>query len=309
MSGSIGIDVAKTSLAICWLPAGQHWTVTNDAAGHAALVARLNEIQPDKILLEASGGYEQAVLAALLDGGLPAVRIHPRRVRALAQALGQHAKTDPLDASLLARAAVLLDPPVRPQAPEVPALRALVDLRRQLVGQRDSLRRRRAQVQLHTVVQSLDRLIQTLQAEIHHLDQQLRQTLDTWPNPIPAAPGLGPVTRATLAAYLPELGQLDRRQIAALAGLAPYNRDSGPQQRPRHIHGGRAALRRVLYMATWGAIRADAALAMRYQALVERGKAPKLAIVACMRKFLTMLNAMVRDNTTWDPNTDAKHTH
>jgi len=303
MSGAIGIDVAKASLAICWAPAGQHWTVSNDAAGHAALVARLREIQPDKILLEASGGYEQAILATLLDAGLPAVRVHPRRVRALAQALGQHAKTDPLDAALLARAAALLDPPVRARAPEVPALRALVDLRRQLVGQRDSLRRRRAQVDLPTVVQSLDRLIQALQTEIRHLDQQLRKALDTWPCPIPEAPGLGPVTRATLAAYLPELGQLDRRQIAALAGLAPYNRDSGRQQRPRHIHGGRAALRRVLYMATWASIRAGSVLAQRYQALVERGKPPKLAIVACMRKFLTMINAMARDHTSWNPKT------
>jgi transposase len=303
MSGYVGIDVAKHSVVVCIEPPGQTETLENSPAGHAALVSRLVAAAPDKVLLEASGGYERALYRALHQARLPVVRVHPRRSRALAAALGRQAKTDPLDAALLARAAQLLELPVRPlPTAATEAVRALVDLRQQLVGQRDDTRRRQRQATTPAVSQVLTRLIAHLNTEIRDLDGQLRTAVAALPTTLAPAPGVGPVLRATLAAHLPELGQLDRRQIAALVGVAPYNRDSGSQRGQRHIHGGRAAIRRVLYMATWASIRAGSVLAQRYQTLIARGKPSKVAIVACMRKFLTMLNAMARDNAPWQPN-------
>lgn len=300
----VGIDVAKATVTICIEPEGRQQTLANTAEQHQALVGLLAGQCPERILLEATGGYERPLYRALHQAGLPVVRVHPRRIRALARALGLKAKTDPIDAALLARAARLLEPPVRPlPPPEVEALRALVDLRRQLVRQRDDARRRLQQASLPAVIEIQHRLIQHLETEVKALDRQLRSLLQILPDPLAPAPGLGPVLRATLAAYLPELGTLDHRQITALVGLAPYNRDSGAHQRRRHIHGGRAQLRRVLYMATWASIRAGSVLAQRYQDLIARGKPAKVAIVACMRKFLCMLNAMARDHAPWQPRT------
>jgi transposase len=304
MSGYVGIDIAKRSFTICIEPEGWLQTLANSPSGHQQLVALLRERAPDKILLEASGGYERSLYRALHQAGLPVVRVQPRRIRALARALGLLAKTDPLDAALLARAARLLEAPVRPlPAPQVEALRALVDLRQQLVGQRDDHRRRLQQAISPTVSAVLEHLIQVLQTEIRALDGQLQLAIQSLPAPLQPAPGLGPVLRATLAAHLPELGTLDHRQIAALVGLAPYNQDSGERQGRRAIHSGRATIRRVLYMATWASIRAGSVLRQRYETLIARGKPKKLAIVACMRKFLTMLNAMARDQAPWQPRT------
>lgn len=302
MSGYVGIDIAKGSMTVCIEPEGSRRMLQNSPAGHRQLAALLLERGPQKILLEATGGYERAVYRALHQAGLPVVRVHPRRTKALARALGLLAKTDPLDAALLARAARLLETPIRPlPTPHNEALRALVDLRAQLVGQRDDNRRRRQQAPTATVSAVLERLIQTLDAEIKALDRQLHKALEALPAALQPAPGLGPVLRATLAAHLPELGTLNHRQIAALVGLAPYNHDSGKQQGRRTIYGGRAAIRRVLYMATWASIRAGSVLAQRYNNLIARGKPSKVAIVACMRKFLIMLNAMARDHAPWQP--------
>lgn len=303
MAGFVGIDVSKDELAVHALAGEQAWVVPNTAAGHRLLVRRLEGIGCEKIVLEASGGYERAIYRALGQAGLPVVRLQPRRAKALAIALGLKAKTDPIDARLLAQAAQLLKLPVRRQVdPEIDALRAMVDLRADLVGQRDDNRRRRLQAELPLSRQVLAKLISVLQAQIVALDHQIKAQMARCDvTPLAKAPGLGPVLRATLMARLPELGQLDRRAIAALAGTAPFNNDSGHHRGKRRIHGGRADLRRVAYMATLGAIRADRSLRAFYDALVARGKAKKLALVACMRKYLTMLNAMARDGAEWSP--------
>lgn len=178
-----------------------------------------------------------------------------------------------------------------------------MQLRTALVQERDNHRRRIQQVRQVSVQTFLRSVIDSLQQRIAEVEQQLRCALERYPVQIAAAPGLGPILRATLAARLPELGQLDRRQIASLIGLAPYNRDSGRWRGQRYIGGGRADVRRVLYMATWAAIRARSPLASTYQRLVAAGKPKKLAVTACMRKYLTMLNAMARDQAPWAPAT------
>ena len=305
MNERAGIDVSKLELSIHVLPSEAAWTSENSPEGHRALIARLIEMKCGKVVLEASGGYERGILRALAQAGLSVIRMQPRRIKALGLALGLKAKTDPIDARLLARAAHLLDPEVRPlPAPAVETLRALVGLRSSLVGQRDDNRRRLKQAELPIIQQTLRQVIDDLKAQIDALDRHIAAQLSQCPQPaLSPSPGLGPVLRATLAARLPELGRLNRRQIAALAGTAPFNDDSGTHQGKRRITGGRAELRRVLYMATLGAIRANNVLTAFYQRLVARGKPKKVAIVACMRKYLTMLNAMSRDGAPWAPKT------
>jgi len=305
MARFVGIDVAKATLAVHLRPDGQGWSVPNTDQGHQQLVGTLQGIGAHKIVLEASGGYERAVLAALLAAGLPVARVSPSRARALARALGCQAKTDPLDAALLAQAAdVLALPLATPVPPAQSELRALVDLRVQLTGQRDDDRRRLQQASVLAARAVLERMLAALMAEIAQLDEAIAQRLPALaPAVLRSAPGVGPVTLATLTTHLPELGHLSRRQIAALVGVAPYNADSGTRQGKRRIGGGRAAVRRVLYMATWASIRARSPLATVYGTLRARGKPAKVALVACMRRFLTMLNAMVRDHTEWTPRT------
>ena len=303
MDTYVGIDVSRDELVIHSLPDERAWCLPNTVQGHALLIERLQAGTCCKIALEASGGYEHAVLDALLQAGLPAVRLCARRPRALAQALGLTAKTDALDARLLAIAAQWLPAPVRPLVPPaVQTLRELLQLRRAVVGQRDDHRRRLKQAHHPLIRQALSSLIAALQEQVDRLQQQITQAMTQCPtSPLPKAPGLGPILRATLMARLPELGSLYRRKIAALVGLAPFNHDSGRWRGKRRIAGGRADVRRVLYMATWAAIRAKSTLAITYQRLVEQGKPKKLALTACMRKYLTMLNAMARDNASWSP--------
>lgn len=302
MGGYVGIDIGKHTLVICHRPGERIWECANSAQGQAGLVAELAALAPERILLEASGGYERGICRALRQARLPVQRVQPRRIRALAQALGRKAKTDPLDARLLAEAAALLSlPEPPPLEPEREALRALVDWRARLVAQRDDNRRRLHQTELAVVRTSLQRVISVLRLEIRQLDRQIAAQLKQLTRPLAIAPGLGPVLRATLAARLPELGRLNRREIAALAGTAPFNCDSGQHRGARRIGGGRSDLRRVLYMATLSAIRVTPVLAAAYQRLLAQGKRKKVAIVACMRKYLTMLNAMARDNAPWQP--------
>lgn len=303
MSLWIGIDVAKNTLAVCVLPAQQHLNLPNTAEGHAQLLACLHGQAVGNILLEATGGYERALMAALIRGGQPVTRINPRRARAFAVAMGKTAKTDPIDAALLARMAELVCAPEAAWQPERDALRALVQCREQLVEQRDSERRRLHQatepVAREDVIGHIGELrlrIRTLAKAIVHAQRQLDDTLC---QRLEAIPGVGPVTAASLMAYLPELGQLDRRQIAALVGLAPYNVDSGQHTGKRRIRGGRPAIRRVLYMACWSVIRKQDDFRLRYDRLRRLGKCAKVAITACMRVLLIRLNAMVRDNADW----------
>jgi transposase len=303
MSLWIGIDVSKATLAIHMLPTGQSLSLPNTAEGHARLVARLHGQAVDNVLLEATGGYERALMHSLGTAGLPVTRINPRRARAFAQAMGTTAKTDPIDAALLARMAALVHAPSPVQEPERDTLREWVQRREQLIQQRDDERRRLHQARLPAVRNDLIEHIDQLRQRIRQADtaivQAQRQLDDPLNQQLRAVVGIGKVTAASLMAYLPELGQLDRRQIAALAGLAPYNVDSGQHTGKRRIRGGRAPIRRVLYMACLSVIRRQPDFKARYERLRQRGKCAKVAITACMRVLLTRLNAMVRDRSPW----------
>jgi len=307
MSFFVGIDVAKATLAVALRPSGVCFEVSNTPAGHRKLIRRLKELDVERVLLEATGGYERPVVDALVDIW-PVVRISPHRARAFALAMGRIAKTDPIDAAMLARLAQVIEGPlVRAVSPQQRELQGLVDRREQLVGARDDERRRQHQTACKAALASLKRQIKGLQLEIARLDRAIAEAVaraeQTIAAPLRSVSGIGPVTTATVLAFLPELGELSRRQIAALVGVAPYNVDSGQRQGKRRIRGGRAKLRRVLYMATWSAIRSQPDLNARYHHLRERGKCAKVALVACMRVLLIRLNAMLRDGTPWRPQT------
>ena len=300
----VGIDVSARTLVVWVRPLDLHWRIDNTPAGHRQLLRRLSAYRIQRVVLEATGGYERAVFEALSRAGLPVARINPRRAHAFAAAVGRRAKTDPIDAGLLARMAQTLQPPVTPPAtPAQAELRALVQRRTQLVAQRDDERRRQRQATLAMVRASLARHIAQLDKEIARLDAAIATVTPTT-DPLLAqrlrtVPGIGPVCSAALIAWLPELGHLDARQIAALVGVAPYNADSGQHTGVRRIAGGRAGLRRLLYMATWSVIRLQPAFKARYTALRARGKCAKVALIACLRVLLVRLNAMVRDQMTW----------
>lgn len=299
----IGIDISKTTLAVCLLPQARHVTFPNTAEGHAQLLDLLNGQAVGNVLLEATGGYERALMQALAAANVPVTRINPRRARAFAQAMGKTAKTDPIDAALLARMAELVRTPSPILEPAREALRDLVQRREQLVQQRDDERRRLHQARLQQVRDDLHQNIRHLQQSIRRIDQAIVQTQRQLDEPLRqrllAVEGIGAVTTASLLAYLPELGRLDRRQIAALTGLAPYNLDSGQHAGRRRIRGGRAPIRRVLYMAAWSVVRKQPDFNARYQRLRQAGKCAKVAITACMRVLITRLNAMARDQTDW----------
>ncbi|QSQ55665.1 IS110 family transposase [Xanthomonas translucens] len=299
----IGIDVAKDTLAVHVLPLDQLLSFPNTAQGHQRLCDHLAGHCVGNALLEATGGYERAVMTALATAGIPVTRINPRRARAFATALGTTAKTDPLDAALLARMAQLVQAPAPVPDPLREQLRMLVQRREQLIQQRDDERRRLHQATLAMVRACLIEQIGDLRRRIQRMNQAIKQVRcqadDALAHALGTVPGIGEVTTASLMAYLPELGTLDRRQIAALVGLAPYNVDSGQHCGKRRIRGGRATIRRVLYMACWSVVRTQASFKERYQQLRARGKPAKVAITACMRVLLIRLNAMARDRTPW----------
>ncbi len=300
----VGIDISKAALAVWIRPEGMSFEVPNVPEGHQALLERLAEKSVQRIVLEATGGYERALMNCLVEAGHEVVRLNPRRARAFATAMGKLAKTDPIDAAVLAHMAQVIEAP----ASKIPTLqqqllRELVQRREHLVQQRDDERRRLAQTCSSAVRASLQQCIDHLQQQIRQLDQAVAEATyavgGEQTERLLEIAGIGPVTVASLLAYLPELGHLNRRQIAALAGLAPYNSDSGQQAGKRSIRGGRAAIRRVLYMATWSVVRSQVDFRQRYHLLRQRGKCAKVALVACMRVLLIRLNAMLRDNTPW----------
>jgi transposase len=301
----IGIDVAKRRLDVALWPTGELRTVANDATDINELVTWLQTQRPTLIVLEATGGYERAVVASLGATGLPVVVVNPRQVRDFARAVGRLAKTDTLDATVLARFAEAVRPSPRPLPDaQMELLRALVTRRHQVVEMLTAERQRLASVP--PAIQGLiQKHIAGLEQELTHLEEELDRTIRQSPlwrareRLLRSVPGIGPAVTAVLLADMPELGQLDRRQVAALVGVAPLNRDSGQHRGRRCIWGGRARVRAALYMAALVATRRNPVVKNCYQRLLASGKAKKVALVACMRKLLTILNAMLRDGTAW----------
>jgi transposase len=307
----IGIDVAKSELVVAVRPTGEQWSVSNDEAGVRELVARLGPLTPTLIVLEATGGYELLCVAALAAAGLPVVVVNPRQVRDFARATGQLAKTDRIDADILALFAERVQPALRPLADDATReLETLLARRRQLLEMLQAERNRLGQVfgRGHRAVRK------SLKAHIAFLERQLRSAetdLGALIRQTPAwrerddllqtVPGIGTIVSSTLVAELPELGRLSRRAIAKLVGVAPLSRDSGTFRGQRFIHGGRTPVRSALYMAALVGARRNATLRAFYQRLVAAGKPKKVALVACMRKLLTILNTMIRTGTPWQP--------
>lgn len=304
----VGIDVAKKRLDVHVRPQGETFAVAVDETGMQDLVTRLQGLAPRLVVLEATGGYEVPVAAALATAGLPVAVVNPRQVRDFARATGRLAKTDVLDAQMLARFGEAVRPPVRPLPDEqAQVLGELVARRRQVVEMLAAETNRQRQARVPQVRQRIDAHLEWLRGALRELEQELRTTIRgtaIWRDReelLKSVPGIGDVTAQTLLAELPELGQLDRRRIAALVGLAPLNRDSGTFRGRRMIGGGREPVRAVLYMAAVSAIRCNAVIAAQYQRLVATGRPAKVALVAAMRKLLVIVNAMVRDGRRWEP--------
>lgn len=308
----VGIDVGKETVAIAVYPAGDAWTSATTEAAIAALVTRLQGVSPQLVVLEATGGYELPVAAACAGAGLPVAIVNPRQVRAFAQATGQLAKSDGLDAQVLARFGAQLQPPARP-IPDAAtqALAALVARRRQLIEMLGAEQRRLAQATTNVVRRDLRNHIRWLERRIKDVTGEMDQAIHASPlwrvheDLLRSVPGVGPATARTLLAELPELGQLTRRQISALVGVAPFIRESGQWRGRRSIWGGRRPVRASLYMAALVASRSNPPLAAFYRRLVAAGKPAKVALVAVMRKLLTILNAMMKHRTRWAPTADA----
>ena len=303
----VGIDVGKTWLDIAIWGSEEMWQVTNDASGVDKIVDRLVQLAPTLVVVEATGGYEQLVAQGMLLKDLPVAVANPTRVRALSKAMGKLAKTDVIDARLIAEYAFKIQPEaMAPQEASQMCLKALVSRREQLVDMRTAEQNRlgtahssmKADVREHIEwvsqrIQLLEDEIKTLLASLPEL-KALADRLDT-------IPGVGFITAVSVVVDMPELGQLDRQKIAALAGLAPFNRDSGQKRGKRRIFGGRKGVRRVLYMACLSAMVHNPIIRVMYKRLTENGKIFKVAITACMRKMLTIMNAMIRDKVNWRP--------
>jgi len=302
----IGIDVAKDRLDVHVRPTGEAFAVARDGEGLAALVERLRSLKPKLIVLEATGGFETTVAAALAAANLPLVVVNPRQIRNFARALGRLAKTDALDAEVIARFAEMVRPELRPIASaEAQALGELVARRRQIVEMIVAETNRRRQLTQPRLIRGLDRHLKTLQKELSELEQDIDDQIRGSPvwrekeDLLISSPGIGSTTARTLIAELPELGSLNRRKIAALVGFAPVNRDSGTMRGKRHITGGRGTVRSALYMSALAAIRCNPPIKALYTRMRAAGKPAKVALVAAAHKLLTILNAMLREKTSW----------
>lgn len=302
----VGIDVSKDRLDVAVLPSGEVFAVDNTAPGFTELLIRLSEVQPQLVVLEATGGLEQAAMLALHDAGFPVTVLNPRQVRHFSRALGKHAKTDQMDAVLLARFAQTLQPEAHvPSDASQRALEALLSRRRQVVDLLTMERNRLHSSRDSYVQRDVQEVITYLEGRRAQLDQALQDAVQQDPkfqvtySLLTSTPGVGPVMAFTLLAQLPELGSLSRQKIANLVGVAPLNWDSGKSRGHRRIWGGRAEVRQVLYMSAVTAVRWNPTLKTVFDHLVEKGKPTKVALVACMRKLLIYLNAMVRDQAPW----------
>ena len=302
----VGIDVSKRQLDLAIWGQEDDRRYGNDEAGILEVLKQLTDMAPTLIVIEASGGWEMTVVAELAFAKLPVVVVNPTRVRSFARATGQLAKTDKLDASMIAWFAQAIRPEVRPLRNEQEAyLVALVTRRRQVIGIVTAEKNRRSTS--HGLIgDRLEKHIAWLAEELSSLEREIGRFIQgspVWQEKevlIRSVPGVGPVTAFTLVAELPELGTLNRQKIAALVGVAPYNKDSGPRRGKRRIFGGRAGVRNVLYMAALVGSRSNPVIRAFYERLLARGKLKKVALVACMRKLLVILNAMVRDGESWN---------
>ncbi len=302
----VGVDVSKARLDVA-VHGGTAWSVAHDPKGIAALVTRLHALAPARVVCEATGGWEGALVAALHAADLPVAVVNPRQARDFARSTGKLAKTDTLDAAMLAHFAQAIQPAAQP-APdaETLALRAVLARRREVVVLRAG-ERSRLTLALPVVARQIDAHCLWLDEAIATLDGELAalvEASEAWRARralLESVPGVGPVLAVTLLAALPELDTLTHKQIAALVGVAPLNRDSGTKRGRREIWGGRNGIRGPLYMATLAATRCNPVIRAYFQHLRERGKAFKVAMVACMHKLLTILNAMVKHETPWHP--------
>jgi len=304
----VGIDVSKDWVDVAVRPTGAAWRSLQDEESLSALVGRLQELRPRLVVLEATGGYEVPLVAALGAANIPVAVVNPRQVRDFARSLGKLAKTDRLDAAVIAHFGQASGAVAQPLATaEARELAALVARRRQVIQMKTAEQQRREKA-LPVVQQRIDRVIAVLAQELQDLDQDLTHRLRQSPlwrereDLLRSIPGIGPAATVTLLADLPELGSLTRKQIAALVGVAPLSRDSGRLRGQRTCWGGRANVRTALYMPTLVAVRHNPVLHAFYQRLLGAGKPKKVALTACMRKLLTILNAMLKHHTAWEPN-------
>lgn len=301
----IGIDIAKQYCDLAVIPDGTQKRFMNDEEGQEAILSFIRPLRPARIVIEATGGYEMGVMRTLADSQLPVVAVNTRQVRDFARATGRLAKTDTIDAAILAQFARAIQPEIRPlPEKEAEVLRALVARRRQLI-QMLTMEKNRLEKSPPAGSEDIRNHIYYLTEALKKIDKDISRSIRKSPlwkekeTILTSMPGIGPAISCTLIAALPELGTLNRKAIAALVGLAPFNRDSGAYRGRRTIWGGRLHVRAILYMGTLSAIRFNPAIRSFYNRLIEAGKAKKLAVTACMRKLLTILNTMMKNKTTW----------
>jgi transposase len=306
-----GIDVAKDELVVHILPTNKQLTVPNSKEGIKELMKLFKEIEPQQVILEATGGLERELLANLVANGIPAVAINPRQARDLAKGLGELAKTDAVDARILARFAQLQCIPTRPVPTlETQEMNDLVTRKEQMIQMRTQEKNRQHQATQKAIQKSIEKHIAHMDKQIAAIDARIEEMIadnTDWSEKdkiLQSVPGVGPKTSQVLISALPELGTINRQEIAALAGVAPFCDDSGKRSGARRIKGGRADVRKALYMAALSAVRFNKTLKVFFERLIAEGKKFKVALVAAMRKLLTILNVMVRTKTSWkEPST------
>lgn len=303
----VGIDVSKTALDVAVWESELCWHFPNDVQGIRVLIGHLKCLSPVVVVIEASGGYEFLAAAELAAAGLPVAVTNPKRVRDFARSTGQLAKTDKLDARVLAQFGYAVRPEIRPlRSDEETWLKALVTRRRQVIRMLTAEKNRKS-ISHSGVQDQIQQHIACLEGELQSIEETIEQCIrqsPIWSHKqalLRSVPGVGAVTAATMVAELPELGILNRQAIASLVGVAPLNHDSGKHRGKRRIFAGRAPVRRTLFMATLVASRCNPVIRSHYESLLKRGKEKKVALTACMRKLLVILNAMIRSNQTWSP--------
>ena len=310
----IGVDVSKDRLDVAIRPTGEAFSVTNEEVNIKSLVKQWKKLSPARVVLEATGGHEYALAHALMKADIAVAVVNPRQVRDFARAIGKLAKTDPIDARTLAHFAEAVQPPARAVLSQaLEELGALVTRHRQLIEMIVAERNRRMSMR-GAARKDVDATIHFLRERLTNIDEQLKKLISAnseWQQKaelLNSVPGVGPVLISSLIAELPELGTLNRKQVAALVGVAPFNSDSGKSRGRRRIWGGRSHLRSLLYMAVVAGLRFNPKIRGFYRHLIEAGKAPKVALVACMRKLIVILNSMAHSGECWEPRSALVHT-